>query len=29
MISKYLEVDKSTYNKYEKIKRKFNNDVVK
>ena len=28
-IAKYLEVDKSTYNKYENGKRKFNNDVVK
>ena len=28
-IAKYLDVDKSTYNKYENGKRKFNNDVVK
>ena len=28
-IAKYLGVDKSTYNKYENGKRKFNNDVVK
>ncbi len=28
-IAKYLGVDKSTYNKYENDKRKFNNDVVK
>ena len=28
-IAKYLDVDKSTYNKYENDKRKFNNDVVK
>lgn len=28
-IAKYLNVDKSTYNKYENGKRKFNNDVVK
>lgn len=28
-IAKYLNVDKSTYNKYENSKRKFNNDVVK
>lgn len=28
-IAKYLRVDKSTYNKYENGKRKFNNDVVK
>lgn len=28
-ISKYLNVDKSTYNKYENDKRKFNNNVVK
>lgn len=27
--AKYLGVDKSTYNKYEIGKRKFNNDVVK
>ena len=27
--AKYLNVDKSTYNKYENGKRKFNNDVVK
>ena len=28
-IAKFLGVDKSTYNKYENGKRKFNNDVVK
>ena len=28
-IAKYLGVDKTTYNKYENGKRKFNNDVVK
>ena len=28
-IAKFLDVDKSTYNKYENGKRKFNNDVVK
>lgn len=28
-IAKYLDIDKSTYNKYENGKRKFNNDVVK
>lgn len=28
-IAKYLKIDKSTYNKYEKGKRKVNNDVVK
>ena len=28
-IAKFLDVDKSTYNKYENEKRKFNNDVVK
>lgn len=28
-IAKYLGVDKSTYNKYENGKRKFNNGVVK
>lgn len=28
-IAKYLDVDKSTYNKYENGKRKFNNDVLK
>jgi DNA-binding XRE family transcriptional regulator len=28
-IAQYLGVDKSTYNKYENGKRKFNNDVVK
>ena len=28
-IAKYLGVDKSTYNKYENGKRKFNNDVFK
>lgn len=28
-IAKYLEVDKSTYNKYENGRRKINNDVVK
>ena len=28
-IAKYLDVDKSTYSKYENGKRKFNNDVVK
>ena len=28
-IAKYLDIDKSTYNKYENDKRKFNNDVVK
>ena len=27
-LAKYLGVDKSTYNKYENGKRKFNNDVV-
>lgn len=28
-IAKFLDVDKSTYNKYENGKRKFNDDVVK
>lgn len=28
-VAKYLDVDKSTYNKYENGKRKFNDDVVK
>ena len=27
-IAEYLYIDKSTYNKYENRKRKFNNDVV-